>query len=84
MIKEKFDLMRQNLKAYGIKHKTGRELSDEEILGVADKLCTGFVLMVNKVQELQEEMSLIFSVIGDEFEKIDLVIDETQKKKNMN
>ncbi len=74
--------LRDNLRAYGIRHKTGRELTDGEILEVAGFFCTGFTLMADKFQQMADEVTDIFSVIGASMNEIGLLVDEENRKSN--
>lgn len=74
--------LRESLCDYGIRHKTGRELSDGEILQVCDFFCTGFTLLADKFQSISDEVSIIFSTIGDSFNELGLTVDEKNRNTN--
>lgn len=74
--------LRDSLKDYGIRHKTGRELTDGEILQVADFFCTGFTLLADKFQSISDEVTIIFSSIGKGMNEIGLVTDEKNRNSN--
>ncbi len=74
--------LRESLRDYGIRHKSGRELTDGEILQVCDFFCTGFTLLADKFQSISDEVAIIFSTIGDSFNELGLLVDE--KNRNVN
>lgn len=74
--------LRESLRDYGIRHKTGRELTDGEILQVCDFFCTGFTLLADKFQSISDEVAIIFSTIGSSFNDLGLVVDEKNRKAN--
>lgn len=77
-----FKKLRENLSDYGIRHEEDRELTDVEILEVSEMFCTGFTLLANKVQELSDEMIVIFAGLGSKFNEMGLIVDEKNRKAN--
>lgn len=76
--------LRSSLKQYGVRNKDGSEITDEQVLELCDLFSSGFTLLADEFRKITESVTVIFSSLGYNIDRIGLAVSDEERKKNEN